>query len=121
MPATLHPTATDAEARKWGMLLHLSLLAGFLLPAAGWIVPIVIWQTKKHEVHGLDAHGRAAANWLASYLCYLIISGIMVIFLVGIPMLWALGIVGVVFPVVAAIKAGDGVVWRYPLSVPFFG
>jgi len=40
--------------------------------------------------------------------------------LIGIPLLIALAILAIVFPIVAAIKANNGQVWKYPLSIPFF-
>jgi uncharacterized Tic20 family protein len=35
-----------------------SLLAGFLIPLARLVVPILIWQLKKDDLPRLDAHGR---------------------------------------------------------------
>jgi len=103
------------------MALHLSLLAGYLIPFAGWIAPIVIWQVKKAEMPELDVHGRIAANWMVSLVIYAALSMLLVVVLVGIPLLWALGIIAVVFPIIGAIKASQGEVWRYPGSMSFFG
>ncbi len=36
---------------------------------------------------------------------------------IGGPLLIVLGVLGVVFPVIAAIKANNGVVWQYPLTI----
>ena len=44
----------EAALKQWGLFLHLSLLAGFLVPLGGLVVPIVIWQMKKQEIPGLD-------------------------------------------------------------------
>ena len=121
LSAAARTSFADAEARKWGVLLHLSLLAGSLVPLAGYVAPVVIWQLKKSEVHGLDAHGRAAANWMVSQVLYLVLAYLSCLVLIGFPMLWALAVVGVLFPIVAAIRAWEGIVWRYPLSLPFFG
>jgi uncharacterized Tic20 family protein len=44
------------------MLLRLSMLAGYMVPMAGLIVPIVIWQLKKAELPVLDPHGKNAVN-----------------------------------------------------------
>jgi uncharacterized Tic20 family protein len=32
----------------------------------------------------------------------------------------ALVIIGIVFPIIGGIKANNGEVWKYPLSIPFF-
>ena len=113
--------SSPSAGRPRRALLGAALLAGSLVPLAGYVAPIVIWRMKKAEVPGLDAHGRAAANWMVSQVLYLVLAGLFCLVLIGIPMLAALGVVGVVFPIVAALRAGDGIVWRYPLSLPFFG
>lgn len=45
-----------------------------------------------------------------------IISGLLVIVLIGIPLLLVVGIATVVFPILAIIKVVDGVDYSYPIS-----
>lgn len=45
-----------------------------------------------------------------------IIAGILVIFLIGIPLLIIFGIVTVVLPIIAFIKVIDGVDYSYPIT-----
>jgi uncharacterized Tic20 family protein len=101
------------------MFLHLSLLAGMLVPLAGFILPILIWQLKKEEMPALDPHGKVVVNWIISSLIYAAVCGILVFVLIGIPMLLALFVLGTIFPIIGGIKANDGVVWKYPLSIAF--
>lgn len=109
--------STDLEARKWATGLHLSLLLGWFIPLAGFIVPIVIWVIKKDEFPQLDQHGRNAINWMISQVIYAVIAGLLCFILIGIPLAIALGIMVIAFPVIAALKANDGITWRYPLSL----
>lgn len=109
-----------AKAKEWGLILHLSQFCGLAVPFAGFIVPIVIWQIKKDEYPLVDAHGKVVANWLISFLIYGVCCFLLAIILVGFPLLIALGAVGLIFPIVGAIKANNGEVWRYPLSITFF-
>ena len=107
----------EDQTRQWAMFLHLSLLAGFVVPMAGLVAPILIWQLKKTELPGLDVHGKNALNWIISALIYAVVCVILVFAIIGIPLLIALGIVGIIFPVIAAIKANNGEVWKYPMSI----
>lgn len=109
-----------ARVNQWAMILHLSQLAGFLIPVAGFVAPIVIWQVKKDELPGIDKHGREVANWLISALIYTFVSCILILLLIGLPLLWALGVLGLVFPLIGGIKAYEGQFWKYPLTIPFF-
>ena len=113
------PVSDDREVRLWAMCVHFSLLAGFLVPLAGLIVPIAIWQLKKSDMPEIDAHGKIAANWIISLMIYTVISFVLSFVLIGLPLLFALGIIGVVFPIIGGIKASNGEEWAYPLSIKF--
>ncbi len=119
-PLGAEPATVDRQSRTWAMMLHLSMLAGiFAVPVAGLVVPILIWQLKKDEMPWLDPHGKNAVNWILSALLYAVICIPLVFVLIGIPLLMILGLLGVIFPVIAGIKANNGEVWKYPLSIRF--
>jgi hypothetical protein len=96
------------------------MLSGLIVPLAGLIVPIIIYILKKDELPGLVPHGYVVFNWMISAIIYAIICIILMIVVIGIPLLFALGLVSLIFPIVGGIKASDGEVWPYPLSIKFF-
>ena len=118
---TPSPGGDEKELRLWSTLLHLSLLAGLIIPLGGLIVPIVIYILKKDELPGLEPHWHVVINWIISAVIYAAISFILMIIVIGVFLLWALALLGLVFPIIGAIKANDGEVWKYPLSIEFFG
>ena len=101
------------------MLLHFSVFAGYAVPIAGLIVPIVLWQLKKDEMPSVDAHGKMVLNFILSYLLYALVFVALVFVLIGIPLLIALSIAGIVLPIIGGIKANDGVLWQYPMIINF--
>lgn len=107
------------DVRQWCMLMHLSQFAGYLVPLAGIVAPIVMWQTKKDESAEIDAHGRMIVNAMLSYFCYWITVLALCFLLVGFLLLPVLAVASVVLPIVGAVKANDGVLWRYPLVIGF--
>lgn len=109
----------EAALKQWGLFLHLSLLAGYLVPLGGLVVPILIWQMKKQEIPGLDEHGCNAVNFIISMIIYAVLCIPLVFIIIGIPLLMVLGILGVVFPIIAALKANDGLCWKYPMAITF--
>jgi uncharacterized protein len=109
----------ETQTRQWALFLHLSLLAGFVVPLAGLVTPIIIWQLKKNDLPGLDIHGKNVVNWIISDLIYIAIGYILCFVLIGFPILIALGIVSIVFPIIGGIKANNGEVWKYPLTIRF--
>ncbi len=121
------------DEKQMGMFLHLSQLINIIFPPVGLIVPIVLWQMKKDEMPALDAHGKMVTNWIISSFLYAIICGIVIA--IGIPLmlvvvgflfvivgglaLTALGITGMVFSIIGGIKANNGELWEYPLTIKF--
>jgi len=115
------------DARMWAMFCHLGGLAGLLpiLPAIGSVIaPLIIWQVKKDDFTFVDEQGKEAVNFQISMLLYAIIGTVAcLVTCVGavlIPFfLPIVGIVDVVFLLIAAIKANNGQHYRYPLSIRF--
>jgi uncharacterized protein len=107
------------EQKQMGMFLHLSQLANLIIPPVGLIAPIVLWQMKKDEMPGLDEHGKMVTNWIISSVIYGAVSVVLAFVLIGFLLLIALGILGIVFPIIGGIKANNGEYWEYPLTIKF--
>ena len=110
----------EIDTKAWGMFIHLSQFCGHVFPLVGLIVPIVLWQVKKDESEILDTHGKIVANWIISEFIYMLVSGLLCLVLIGIPMLFAVIVAGIVYPIIGGVKANNGQVWRYPGSIDFF-
>ena len=109
------------ELKTWSLILHLSQLAGIVIPLGGLIVPVVIYILKKDDIPGLRPHWYVVINWILSVLIYAVICFVLTFVIIGIFLFWALALVCLVFPIIGAIKANDGEVWSYPLSIQFIG
>ena len=121
------PDNPAPQKMHWGMneksfcmLLHLSQLAGMVLPGAGLVLPIVMWATEKDNSPLIDEQGKVVLNWMISSLIYSFVSAFLCFFLVGIPLLAVLLVLMIVFPIIGGIKANEGIVWKYPLCISFF-
>jgi len=103
------------------MLLHLSQFLTFFIPPFGIVVPIVLWFLGKEKSDWVDRHGRVLFNWWISFLIYFAICVGLSYLFIGFPLLLALVVCAIVFPIVVAVKASEGILWTYPLSFDFFG
>jgi uncharacterized Tic20 family protein len=110
----------DKETNTWAIILHLSVLSGLIVPMAGLIVPVVIFILKKDQLPGLAPHGHVVFNWLISVLIYAVISIVLLIVGIGALLLAILAVLSLLFPIIGAVKASEGQVWPYPLSIRFF-
>jgi len=107
------------DEKQMGLFLHLSQLLNVLIPFGGVIAPIVLWQMKKDEMPALDAHGKMIVNWMISGLIYGVVSFILTFFIIGLLGFLALAIMGIVYPIIGGIKANNGELWEYPLTIKF--
>ncbi len=110
----------NSDENIWAMLIHLSQFFSYVIPFAGLIAPIFLWQIRKKESVYIDRQGRIVANWIFTYFIYLIIFILLSFLIIGIPLLIILAVLGVIFPIIGAIKANDGILWVYPFSIRFF-
>jgi uncharacterized Tic20 family protein len=110
--------AISNEERTWGMLAHLSALLGYLiLPFGNIIAPLVIWLMKKDQSQFVADQAKESLNFQISLMIYAVIAGVLVLLLIGIFLLVALYIFGLVMTLVGTVKANSGVQYRYPLTI----
>jgi uncharacterized Tic20 family protein len=108
------------ENKKLLVLTHLSQLLDFVTGIGGFLVPLVLWLTKKDEVYGMDIHGKAIINFRISMFIYILICIPLILFLgLGVIGLILIGIFYLVFPIINAIKASNNEEPNYPLSIQF--
>ena len=113
----------ESQARTWNMLCHLSALVGFIIPFGNMLGPLLVWQIKKNEIPSTNIHGKAALNFQITVtlaaLVGMVVAVILSFFCVGfllIPIVILIGLAGLVFAIIAGIKAYNGEEYKYPFS-----
>ena len=113
-------TAPPSNVRTWCVLCHAAALAGIVLHFVGhFFGPLIVWLVKRGESSEIDAHGKESVNFQLSMLIYNIIAGILCLVLIGFVLLIVLWILNTVFVIIASIKASEGKLYRYPLTIRF--
>jgi len=108
------------HARTWGMACHLASFAQFIIPFGGVLGPLVVWLLRKDDHSFIDDQGKESLNFQMS-----LSSAQFVLLLLarwqngGYFLFGMLTLAGVVFAIIASIKANEGVAYRYPLSYRF--
>lgn len=116
------------EERQWAMFAHLSALAGGLLTSAigGWgffLGPLVIWLMKKDSMPFVADQAKESLNFnitvSAIFLVLLVLSLVTlgIGFIITLPIMLIVGIAALVLIIMAAIKANDGIAYRYPFTI----
>ena len=103
------------------VLTHLSQFIDLITGIGGFIVPLIIWMTKKDEIIGMDQHGRAILNFRITMFIYLLLCVPLVIFFgLGLLGFLLIGIAYLIYPVINAIKASNDEAPDYPMTIQFF-
>ena len=114
-PAPPAPTATAAPLTpeqdiQWGSFAHLGGVIG-VLPS------LIIWLVFKDRGSFTNTEAKEALNFQITLIFAYIISSILVIVFIGAILIWAVWIVGVVFSIIAFLRAKDGNHYRYPFAI----
>ena len=116
-PATPGTVPTENE-RTWGMLAHLSALAGLVMPLVGIVLgPLLVWLTRRDESEFVAAHAKEALNFNISVLLGALACMLLMLVFIGFLLGTALFVAWLVMMLVAAIKASEGQTYRYPFSL----
>jgi len=116
-------TIPDAD-RSFAVLAHLSGLAGYIIPFGGAVVPlcIMLFVSERPQIVAI---AKQALLLNIAILCIAAVAVAALFTVILIPLSWLvlalLTPVAIILPVVGAIKAADGVLFRYPLVGNYIG
>ena len=106
------------EERQWAAFAHLAGLFVLILPPIGGFVgPMIIWILKKDDMPFVREQGREAINFQITMLLAMLVSGALILALIGLVLLPIVVVVDFVLIVVATLSASDGRAYRYPFSL----
>lgn len=125
LPTTSVPVTAQKNIRTWTVLCHASAFLGFFIPAAGHVLgPLLVWLLKRDESPEIDAHGKESLNFQLSMFIYTAALGvvcfILMFVLIGfllIPLFAILYVADLVLVIIASLKASEGQLYRYPVTI----
>lgn len=106
------------EEQNWAMVCHLSALAGFLIPFGNIFGPLIVWLMKRGEMPLVDRQGKEALNFQITVGIAIAICIPLMFVLIGIPLMFIIGIGALILTIMAAVKVSNGDFdYRYPLTI----
>jgi uncharacterized Tic20 family protein len=113
-----HPSGTTSEERNWALGSHIGCLLGAWI-AMAFLVPLVIMLVKGNESGFVRAHAVESLNFQLSMLIYGFVGFLLIFVGIGLIVLPVLGVLWLVFVVLATMRASEGKLYRYPLTIRF--
>jgi uncharacterized protein len=108
------PVSISGSDKALMILCHISTIIG-----VGFVLPFVVWLVKKSENDMACAHAKETLNFHLSWLIYALCCVPLALIWIGIPVLIILALAAFILAIVGAVKASDGVLYRYPLTIRF--
>lgn len=104
---------SPADEKLWATLTHVGGIFFGFLPS------LIVYLVLKDRGPFIAAHSKSALNFQLTMLIASVVAGILTIIIIGFILLPVIGIVVIVFSIIAAMKANAGEYYTYPLSIKF--
>lgn len=91
----------------------MAILSHVLTVVAGFLAPLIIYLIKKDESAFVREHAKESLNFQIT--AFIIMIGL-AITVIGILLIWVVGILALVFVILATIKASEGKLYKYPFN-----
>jgi uncharacterized Tic20 family protein len=102
---------TDTNEKNIAVLTHLGGIFFSILPA------LIVWLLKKDDSAFIGEQSREALNFQISVLIAYVVSGMLMVLLIGFFLMWLVWLANVILCIVAAVKTSKGEEYRYPFSL----
>ncbi|MEI6326694.1 MAG: DUF4870 domain-containing protein [Candidatus Roizmanbacteria bacterium] len=112
------PTNKPFDEHSYLIWMHASQLA-FFVGIPSFVIPLIMWIIKKDQYPAINTHGKDILNFQITLVIACVVSFFLCFILIGFPLLFALIIVQLVIPIIAANKVNKNEPYRYPFTIQF--
>lgn len=105
------------SAKTLAMWCHLGTFAGIVIPFGNFLVPLLLWLSKKDDYELVDDQGKESLNFQITIFLYSIIGFVLAFIVVGLIFLVVLLLFAVIQVIKASIAASKGEKYRYPFCL----
>lgn len=109
----------SADDKTWALIAHFGgAVLVFITAFFGWVAPLIALTTKGNQSPTVRAHAVAALNFQLTWTIVAAVGAITLCVLIGWIILPAAWLVGTILGIVGGVRANEGQLYRYPLSLP---
>jgi uncharacterized Tic20 family protein len=110
-------TVPTPDERTWGMIAHLSALAGFVVPFGNILGPLVVWLAKREQSIFVATEAKEALNFNITVAIGGVVCFVLLQVFIGVLLAALLAMFWLVMTIVAGLKANEGVAYRHPFTL----
>jgi uncharacterized Tic20 family protein len=119
MPGAVPAGYANNEDKTWALVAHFGGALGAFIGggAGGWIAPLVSLLARGNQSPTVRAHSIAALNFQILWTIIAIIGWVTACLVFGIFIGIAAWLIATIIGVIAGVKANEGTLYKYPMSV----
>lgn len=110
---------SSSDERLWSTLIHIGGAVFLFIGGLAFLPSLIGYLVLKDRGPFVRAHTRNALNFQLTMLIAALVGFITIFILIGFLILMAVGILIIVFSIIAAVKANNGEYYSYPVTIPF--
>jgi len=123
IPTPSVPALQSSDERLWAMIGHLSAFSAFVTGIGCIVGPLIVWLVKRDTLPFAADQAKEALNFNITVALVFVALVLLTVVTLGIGLVIAypvgvlLWLAWIVFTIIAAIKANEGVAYRYPFTL----
>ncbi len=108
----------NQEDKTWALIAHFGGAAGMLFSGVlGWVAPLIALLVKGNQSPTVRAHAVSALNFQLLWSIIGAVGMVLWCVFIGVFVTLVVIVIGIVFGVIAGIKANEGQLYKYPMTV----
>ena len=113
-PYAVPPQPMSPQDEKlWATLTHISGILFY------WVAPLIAYLVLRDRGPFIRQHTAAALNFQLTAMIGWLVGGVLSFFGIGLLLILALGVLVIVFSILAAVAANNGQYYKYPIAIEF--
>jgi hypothetical protein len=118
-PGTPPPGFASNEEKTWALVAHFGGAVGmfFLFGVGGWIAPLVAMVAKGDQSPTIREHAVKALNFQLTWSIAGVIGYLTICIVIGFIIFPVAALMGIIFGIIAGVKANDGQLYEYPAAI----
>ncbi|MPZ25065.1 MAG: DUF4870 domain-containing protein [Micromonosporaceae bacterium] len=113
------PGYANSDEKTWALVAHFGGAAGMFVlgGVGGWIAPLIALMSRGNQSATVRQHAVNALNFQLTWSIVGVIGYLTICIVIGAVIIPVAALVGIIFGIIGGVKANDGVVYEYPVSV----
>jgi uncharacterized protein len=109
----------SADDKTWALIAHFGGALGMFVGAgtAGWVPPLIALLVQGNKSPAARAHAVAALNFQLLWSIVGVVGWALVCIVIGFLGVAAAWIMGIVFGIIAGLRANEGQLYKYPMTI----